>query len=119
MEQRPMPFKSRKNRYLIEEASSGRARCRRCRKPIPKGAPRLRIVAFVCPGRTHAFFRCCVEAELAAAVLALHGSAERVPCASTMDAGRAAQMRLLLERAGRRAVAPATGTPAGEEAQTG
>jgi hypothetical protein len=110
-----MSFKSRDNRFLIEEASSGRARCRRCRKPIAKGALRLRIVAFVCPGRTHAFFRCCVDAKLAAAVLAVHGSAERVPCASTMDAGRAAQMRLLLERAGRRA----SSTPAGEEAQTG
>ena len=70
----------------------------------------MRIVAFVCPGRTHAFFRCCVDAKLAAAVLAVHGSAERVPCVSTMDAGRAAQMRLLLERAGRRAVAPAART---------
>ena len=105
-----MPFKSRKNQYLIEEAPSARARCRRCRKPIPKGALRLRIVAFVCPGRTHAFFRCCVDAKLAAAALAVYGSAERVPCVSTMDAGRAAQMRLLLERAGRRAVAPAART---------
>jgi hypothetical protein len=89
-----MSFKSRDNRFLIEEASSGRARCRRCRKPIAKGALRMRIVAFVCPGRTHAFFRCscCVDAKLAAAVLAVHGSAERVPCVSTMDAGRAAQM---------------------------
>ena len=105
-----MSFKSRQNRFLIEEASSGRARCRRCRKPIAKGALRMRIVAFVCPGRTHAFFRCCVDAKLAAAALAVYGSAERVACVSTMDAGRAAQMRLLLERAGRRAVAPAART---------
>ena len=110
-----MTFKSRTNQYLIENAASSRARCRRCKQPIPNGALRLRIVAFVCPGRSTAFFRCCLDAKLAAAVLAVHGSAERVPCASTMDAGRAAQMRLLLERAGRRA----SSTPAGEEAQTG
>ena len=45
------------------------------------------------PSRPHAFFRCCVDAKLAAAVLAVYGSAKRVPCVSTMDAGRAAQMR--------------------------
>lgn len=87
-----MSFKSRKNQYLIEEASSGRAHCRRCRKPIPQGALRLRVLAFVCPGRTHAFFRCCVDAKLAAAVLAVYGSAERVPS----NTNRAAQMRAAL-----------------------
>ena len=94
-----MAFKSRNNQYLIEEASSGRSRCRRCRTHIPKGALRLRVVAFVCPGRSTAFFRCCLDAKLAAAVLAVYGSAERVPCASQVDAGRAAQMRASLQLA--------------------
>ena len=114
-----MTFKSRTNQYLIENAASSRARCRRCKQPIPNGALRLRIVAFVCPGRSTAFFRCCLDAKLAAAVLAVYGSAERVPCASQVDAGRAARMRAalqlaageppeepLLERARRRAGGP-------------
>ena len=114
-----MTFKSRTNQYLIENAASSRARCRRCKQPIPNGALRLRIVAFVCPGRSTAFFRCCLDAKLAAAVLAVYGSAARVPCASQVDAGRAAQMRAalqlaageppeepLLERARRRAGGP-------------
>ena len=94
-----MSFKSRDNRFLIEEASSGRARCRRCKQPIPNGALRLRIVAFVCPGRSTAFFRCCLDAKLAAAVLAVYGSAARVPCAPTVDAARADQMRNALSLA--------------------
>jgi hypothetical protein len=114
-----MTFKSRTNQYLIENAASSRARCRRCKQPIPNGALRLRIVAFVCPGRSTAFFRCCLDAKLAAAVLAVYGSAARVPCASQVDAGRAVQMRAalqlaageppeepLLERARRRAGGP-------------
>ena len=94
-----MTFKSRTNQYLIENAASSRARCRRCKQPIPNGALRLRIVAFVCPGRSTAFFRCCLDAKLAAAVLAVYGSAARVPCAPTVDAARADQMRNALSLA--------------------
>ena len=96
-----MTFKSRTNQYLIENATSSRARCRRCKQPIPNGALRLRIVAFVCPGRSTAFFRCCLDAKLAAAVLAVYGSAARVPCAPTVDAARADQMRNALSLAAR------------------
>ena len=74
-----MPFKGRPNDYQIEEATSDRAKCRRCNKKIGKGALRLRIVAFVCPGRSTAFFRCaeCVDPKLAAAVLNVCGAAGR------------------------------------------
>ena len=91
-----MAFKTRKNQYLIEAASSGRARCRRCREPIPKGALRIRILAFVSPGRTTALFRCCVDSKLVAAVLSVYGTADRVPCSSSLEPSRAEQMRVLL-----------------------
>ena len=96
-----MTFKTRANAFLIEDAASARARCRRCRRTIAKGALRLRIVAFVRPGHSTAFFRCadCVDHKLAAAVLAVCWSAERVPCASQVDAGRAARMRAALQLA--------------------
>ena len=96
-----MPFKVRPNDYQIEEAASGRAECRRCHKKIGKGALRLRIVAFVCPGRSTAFFRCaeCVDPKLAAAVLTVCGAAERVPCTSKMEATRADQLRKALSLA--------------------
>ena len=42
-----------------------------------------------------------LEAKLAAAVLAVYGSAERVPCASQVDAGRAAHVRNALSLAAR------------------
>ena len=96
-----MPFKGRPNDYQIEEATSGRAVCRRCHKKIAKGGLRLRIVAFVCPGRSTAFFRCaeCVDPKLAAAVLKVCGAAERVPCTSKLEAARADQLRKALSLA--------------------
>ena len=62
-------------------AHTGRARCRRCRRRIEKGATRVEICAFVRPGRRTLLLRCadCVDARFAAAVLAVHGRAERVP----------------------------------------
>ena len=116
-----MAFKTRANAFLIEDAASARARCRRCRRTIAKGALRLRIVAFVRPGHSTAFFRCadCVDHKLACAVLGAYGAADRVPSASRMRVERAAQMRAalqlaageppeepLLERARRRAGGP-------------
>ena len=53
-----------------------RARCRCCRRRIEKGATRIEIRAFVRPGRHCAD---CVDARFAAAVLAAHESAARVP----------------------------------------
>ena len=76
-------FQQRPSTYKISAAPTGRARCRRwrCRRCIEKGATRVEICAFVRPGRHTLLLRCadCVDARFAAAVLAVHGRAERVP----------------------------------------
>ena len=74
-------FRQRPSTYKISAAPTGRARCRRCRRRIEKGAARVEICAFVRPGRRTLLLRCadCVDARFAAAVLAVHGWAERVP----------------------------------------
>ena len=85
-----MTFKARKNAYSIELASSSRSSCRRCRLAIARGAPRLRITAFVRPGRATSFFRCAAaeclaDPRLATAVVAACGSIERLPAKPTVD----------------------------------
>ena len=45
----PMSFKTKPHRYTIGPAPTSRARCRRCRRPIERGALRLAIHAFVRP----------------------------------------------------------------------
>ena len=74
-------FRHRPSTYTISAAPTGRARCRRCRRRIEKGAARIEICAFVRPGRRALLLRCaaCIDARFAAAVLAVHGSVERVP----------------------------------------
>jgi len=74
-------FRTRASTYKISSAPTARARCRHCRYHIKKGATRIEIYAFVRPNRCTLLFRCaaCVDARFAAAVLAAHGSAERVP----------------------------------------
>ena len=74
-------FEQRPSTYKISAAPTGRARCRRCRRRIEKGAARVEIRAFVRPGRRTLLFRCvdCLDARFVAAVLAVHGSVERVP----------------------------------------
>ena len=74
-------FRTQPCTYKIGVASTGRAHCRRCARRIDKGAVRLEISAFVRPGRRALLLRCadCIDARFAAAVLAAHGSAERVP----------------------------------------
>ena len=78
MNGRAAGFQQRPSTYKISAAPTGRARCRRC---IEKGATRVEICAFVRPGRRTLLLRCadCVDARFAAAVLAVHGRAERVP----------------------------------------
>ena len=53
--------------------------------PHREGGVRIEIHAFVRPGRRTLMFRCaaCIDARFAAAVLAVHGHADRVP----VDAG--------------------------------
>ena len=74
-------FRTRASTYKISSAPTARARCRHCRYHIKKGATRIEIYAFVRPNRCTLLFRCaaCVDARFAAAVLAAHGSADRVP----------------------------------------
>ena len=86
-------FRQRPSTYKISAAPTGRARCRCCRRRIEKGATRIEIRAFVHPGRRTLLFRCaaCLDARFAAAVLAAHGSAERVPVQSELVGSAEAQ----------------------------
>ena len=74
MNGRAAGFQQRPSTYKISAAPTGRARCRRCRRCIEKGATRVEICAFVRPGRRTLLLRCadCVDARFAAAVLAVH-----------------------------------------------
>ena len=74
-------FRTRASTYKISSAPTARARCRHCRYHIKKGATRIEIYAFVRPNRRTLLLRCaaCIDARFATAVLAVHGSAERVP----------------------------------------
>ena len=86
-------FEQRPSTYKIGVAPTARARCRRCTRRIEKGATRIEICAFVRPGRRTLLFRCadCLDARFAAAVLAVHGSAERVPVQSALVGSAGAQ----------------------------
>ena len=46
-----MPFKAQPSRFVVSVAPTDRARCRRCRQPIQRGALRVVESAFVRPGR--------------------------------------------------------------------
>ena len=86
----PMTFLARKSTYRIESAPTGRARCRRCCKAVPKGDLRVAITAFVRPGRSTVLFRCarpaCIDAAFVNAVLAIYGSPDAVPAANVVPA---------------------------------
>ena len=87
-------FEQRPSTYKISAAPTGRARCRCCRRRIEKGAARVEIRAFVRPGRRTLLLRCadcCVDARFAAAVLAVHGRAERVPVEAALVGSAEAQ----------------------------
>ena len=88
-------FRTQSSTYAIGAAPTGRARCRRCARRIDKGAVRIEIHAFVHPGRRTLLFRCadCLDARFAAAVLAAHGRAERVPVEAAL-AGSAEALRV-------------------------
>ena len=84
-------FRQRPSTYKISAAPTGRARCRRCRRRIEKGATRVEIRAFVRPGRRTLLLRCadCVDARFAAAVpveAALVGTAEALRVQRAIDA---------------------------------
>ena len=86
-------FHTQPSTYAIGVAPTGRARCRRCHRQIGTGAVRIEIRAFVRPGRRTLLFRCadCLDARFAAAVLAAHSSAERVPAQSGLVGSAEAQ----------------------------
>ena len=65
---------------------------------IERGELRLVTRAFVRPGRSCDFVRHvgCVGAELARAVVAAHGTVERVPIDSSMNADAAFEARATL-----------------------
>ena len=88
-------FRTQPSTYAIGVAPTGRARCRRCARRIEKGEVRVEIRAFVRPGRRTLLFRCadCLDARFAAAVLAVHGRAERVPVEAAL-AGTAEAQRV-------------------------
>ena len=101
-------FRAQPCTYAIGAAPTGRVRCRRCNSRIEKGDARIEINAFVRPGRRTLLFRCaaCIDARFAAAVLAAHGSAERVPVEAAL-VGSAEALRV------QRAIAAASGEGGG------
>jgi hypothetical protein len=99
-----MTFKTRHNTYCIDLSPTSRARCRRCRNPIARGATRLRITAFVRPNRATSFFRCTVadclaDHRLATAVIAACGSPEPIPCSDKVSRDGAAAVRTAIAAA--------------------
>ena len=95
-------FHTQPSTYAIGVAPTGRARCRRCRRRIDKGDVRIEIRAFVRPGRHALLFRCadCVDARFAAAVLAAHGSVERVAVeARLVDSAEALRVQRAIDAA--------------------
>ena len=80
-------FKTRPPTFSIGLAPTGRARCRGCKRVVEKGEARLVTHAFVRPGRSRDFVRHvgCVSPELMRAVIAAHGSVERVPVEKGVD----------------------------------
>ena len=75
-------MKARPPSYSISVALTGRARCRVCKGRVGR------------PGRTTRFVRhvTCIDAAFAAAMLAMHGTVERIPVAADVGA-RAADAR--------------------------
>ena len=96
---KPLHFKTKPHTFSIGRAPTGRARCRGCKWVIGKGEVRLVTHAFVRPGRSRDFVRHvkCVSTELLKAVVAAHGSVERVPVAN-IDADAVSEARAQLCR---------------------
>ena len=88
-------FKQKRSTYRISAAPTGRARCRRCRRCIPKGEARLEVCAFVRPGRYTLLMRCtapaCIDAPLSSAILSVYKHAERVPVDAALEGSAEAQ----------------------------
>ena len=95
-----MTFKTRPSVYRIDIAPTSRARCRGpCKQTICKGDFRIAITAFVRPNRSTLLARCChcIDARFASAVLAVYGTADRVPAAQGVSEEGAARVRVTLK----------------------
>ena len=90
-----MTFSTRPSTYRISLAPTGRARCRKCKQTIRKGAVRLEICVFVRPGRYTLLMRCasCIDTAMAKAILNVYTSASRVPAEPSVDPASAARVR--------------------------
>lgn len=90
-----LSFKQRPSTCRISIAPTGRGHCRKCRKPIPKGATRVEVCAFVRPGRSTVLLRCtaCIDTRFATGVLAVYKRADRVPAAAGLEGMEASSVR--------------------------
>ena len=90
-----MTFSTRPSTYRISLAPTGRARCRKCKQTIPKGAVRLEIGAFVRPGRYTLLVRCasCIDTAMALAILKVYKSASNVPAEPSVDQASVTRVR--------------------------
>ena len=96
-------FKARPTTYKLSAAPTSRARCRVCRKPIPKGDLTLEACVFVMPGRRTVLVQhaMCVMGALAADVVRVYRTVDRLPAAAELvDSERVEAARsLITERA--------------------
>ena len=101
-------MKSKPSQYHLGVAPTSRAKCKRCRSALVKGAARLVVTAFVARGQTARFSRClaCLDAPLAAAVSTACGGTERLVAAPDVDPAVAEGVRPLARRAVRARVPP-------------
>ena len=93
-----MIFKTKPNTYSLGLAPSSRVKCRGCKGVVAKGEVRVVTHAFVRPNRATYFVRHvrCVTAACVTSMLSAHGSIDRVPVDSSMDAETLASIRAQL-----------------------
>ena len=109
-----LAMKARPPTHSISLAPTRRARCRKCKGRVERGEARVVTHAPVRPNRTTHFVRhvMCVDAAFAAAMLAIHGTVERIPVASDVGT-RAAEVRAAI------AASVSVGVVAGQKAEDG
>ena len=97
-----MGFRARPSTHRISLAPTNRARCRKCRRLLAKGQPRIATTAYVMPGRATVFIRCapeCIDSNFATAALSVYKTAERVPIDPAVPCGVAEAVRAALAAA--------------------
>ena len=93
-------MKGKPSQYHLGVAPTSRAKCKRCRSVVSKGAVRLVVTAFVTRSATARFSRClaCLDAPLAAAVKAACGGTDRLLAAPEVEPTAAEAVRTELAR---------------------